>query len=253
MPATVILVWHWSWHSAGVIAPRLICEIVPLAHAEAVVVVVHRSVTAKVAVTFTSAAMETVQVPVPVQPPPDHPVKVEPAAGVAARTTLLVPGANSSEHVVPQSMVSSGVVDATVPVPVPALLTVKAYCPAAQLPPALVPLPVKSPLRHQHTPVPLSRSQHPVVIPAAAIPVSHWSWHCAPVSPPPRFTAATAPSLQPKAVAVVHPSAGTNVAVTVVAAVTDTVQVPVPEQPPPDQLLNAEPALAAAVRTTLVP
>lgn len=44
-----------------------------------------------------------------------------------------------------------------------------------------------------------------------------------------------------------------NVAVTVVFAVSETVHVPVPEQPPPDQPVNDEPALAAAVSVTDVP
>jgi len=44
-----------------------------------------------------------------------------------------------------------------------------------------------------------------------------------------------------------------NVAVTLVAAVIDTVHVPVPEQPPPDQPLNVEPTPGVAARTTLVP
>jgi hypothetical protein len=44
-----------------------------------------------------------------------------------------------------------------------------------------------------------------------------------------------------------------KVAVTVVAAVTETVQVPVPEQPPPDQPVKVEPTTGVAVRTTEVP
>jgi hypothetical protein len=44
-----------------------------------------------------------------------------------------------------------------------------------------------------------------------------------------------------------------KVAVTVVAAVRFTVQVPVPVQPPPDQPPNVEPALGAAVSVTDVP
>ena len=41
----------------------------------------------KVAVTDVAAVIETTQVPVPEQPPPDHPVKVEPVDGVAVKVT----------------------------------------------------------------------------------------------------------------------------------------------------------------------
>src|SRR5207237_4504109 len=44
-----------------------------------------------------------------------------------------------------------------------------------------------------------------------------------------------------------------NVAVTVVAALTVTVQAPGPEQPPPLQPLKVEPAAGAAVSVTAVP
>ena len=40
---------------------------------------------------------------------------------------------------------------------------------------------------------------------------------------------------------------------TEVAAVTDTTQVPVPEQPPPDQPVNVEPVVGVAVSVTDVP
>ena len=44
-----------------------------------------------------------------------------------------------------------------------------------------------------------------------------------------------------------------NCAVTEVAAVTDTMQVPVPEHPPPDQPVNVEPVAGVAVSVTDVP
>ena len=44
-----------------------------------------------------------------------------------------------------------------------------------------------------------------------------------------------------------------KVAVTEVAAVMVTAQVPVPLQPPPDQPANAEPTAGAAVNVTTVP
>jgi hypothetical protein len=43
----------------------------------------------KVAVTALSAAIETVQVPAPLQPPPDHPANVEPVLALAVRVTLV--------------------------------------------------------------------------------------------------------------------------------------------------------------------
>ena len=43
----------------------------------------------KVAVTDVAAVIETTQVPVPEQPPPDHPVKVDPVDGVAVKVTLV--------------------------------------------------------------------------------------------------------------------------------------------------------------------
>ena len=41
------------------------------------------------AVTDVAAVIDTTQVPVPEQPPPDHPVKVEPVDGVAVKVTLV--------------------------------------------------------------------------------------------------------------------------------------------------------------------
>ena len=114
----------------------------------------------------------TVQVPVPVQPPPLQPVNVEPAAGVAVKVTA-VPLANAAEQVAPQEM-PAGALE-TVPVPAPAFVTVS----------------VKG--------------------------------------------------------------CRVNVAVTDVAALIVTVQVPVPVQPPPLQPVNVEPAAGVAVRVTAVP
>ena len=70
----------------------------------------------KVAVTEVAAVIVTVQVPVPLQPPPFQPVKVEPAAGVAVRVTA-VPVVNAAEHVVPQEIPAGLLV--TVPLPAP--------------------------------------------------------------------------------------------------------------------------------------
>src|SRR4029453_5565357 len=58
---------------------------------------------AKVAVTVVAALSVTVQVPVPEQPPPLQPVKLEPAVGVAVKVTA-VPLAYAAEHVAPQEI-----------------------------------------------------------------------------------------------------------------------------------------------------
>src|SRR6058998_1634162 len=67
-----------------------------------------------VAVTLWATLMVTVQVPVPVQPPPLQPVKVEPAAGAAVRVTI-VPIENVAEQVAPQEIPAGLLV--TVPLP----------------------------------------------------------------------------------------------------------------------------------------
>src|SRR5439155_649690 len=114
----------------------------------------------------------TAQGPGPEQPPPLQPVKVEPAAGVAVNVTA-VPLAKLAVQVRPQLIPTGALV--TVPLPVPALLTVSATVGRAK------------------------------------------------------------------------------VAVTVVAALRVTVQVPVPEHPPPLQPVKVEPAAGVAVSVTAVP
>ena len=70
------------------------------------------------------AVIETEQVPVPEQPSPDQPVKVEPEAGLAVRATD-VPELKLAEQVEPQLMPLGLLV--TVPEPVPVLETERAY------------------------------------------------------------------------------------------------------------------------------
>src|SRR5438093_355575 len=76
---------------------------------------------AKVAVTVCAALIVTVQVPVPEQPPPLQPEKVEPAAGAAVKVTE-VPLAYVAAQVAPQAMPAGALV--TVPLPAPLELTV---------------------------------------------------------------------------------------------------------------------------------
>jgi hypothetical protein len=73
-----------------------------------------------VAVTDCAPLIVTEHVPVPEQPPPDHPAKVDPAAGAAVNVTT-VPSVKLAEHVDPQ-LIPEGL-EVTVPLPVPARVT----------------------------------------------------------------------------------------------------------------------------------
>jgi hypothetical protein len=75
----------------------------------------------KVAVTVVSPVNWRVQLPVPEQPPPIQPAKVEPTAGTAVRSTGMVES-KAATQVVPQ-LIPEGVL-VTVPLPVPARVTV---------------------------------------------------------------------------------------------------------------------------------
>src|SRR5439155_22375007 len=77
---------------------------------------------AKVAVTVVAAETVTTYVPVPEQPPPLQPLKVEPAAGVAVIVTV-PPRGTPDLQVTPQLIPAGALV--TVPLPVPAGVTVR--------------------------------------------------------------------------------------------------------------------------------
>jgi hypothetical protein len=72
------------------------------------------------AVTRIASLTVTVQVEVPLQPPPLQPVNSESAAGVAVKVTE-VPGVYCSEQSTPQ-LIPVGA-EATVPLPLPVLVT----------------------------------------------------------------------------------------------------------------------------------
>jgi DMSO/TMAO reductase YedYZ molybdopterin-dependent catalytic subunit len=73
--------------------------------------------------------MATVQAPVPVQPSPLHPSKVDPAAGSAVRVTG-VPRAKGAVQALPQSMPTG--LDVTAPEPLPVFVTDSARCSSAK-------------------------------------------------------------------------------------------------------------------------
>src|SRR5438094_943514 len=209
---------------------------------------------AKVAVTVVAAETVTTHVPVPEQPPPLQPLKVEPAAGVAVSVTA-VPLVKLAEQVTPQLIPTGALV--TVPLPVPALLTVSAKLGTLKVAVTVVPAETAT----THVPVP----EHPPplqpvkVEPAAGAAVSVTA------VPLVKLAEQVTPQVIPAGVLVTVPMpvpalqtvrtkvCDAKVAVTVVAAETVTTHVPVPEQPPPLQPLKVEPAAGVAVSVTTVP
>src|SRR5438046_1785759 len=208
----------------------------------------------KVAVTVVAAETVPTQVPVPEQPPPLQPVKVEPAAGVAVSVTA-VPLVKLAEQVAPQLIPAGELV--TVPLPVPAWLTVSAklgrlkvavtvvaaetvttHVPVPEHPPPLQPVKVEpaAGAAVSVTAVPLVKLAEqvtPQVIPAGVL--------------------VTVPMPVPALETVRTKVCDAKVAVTVVAAETVTTHVPVPEQPPPLQPLKVAPTAGVAVSVTAVP
>src|SRR2546422_11344960 len=79
--------------------------------------------TSKVAVTAVAPEIVTVQAAVPEQPPPLQPPKIDPESGMAVNVTA-VPLAKFVVQFAPHAMPAGVLV--TVPLPVPALVTVRA-------------------------------------------------------------------------------------------------------------------------------
>ena len=201
-----------------------------------------------------AALSVTVQVPVPEQPPPLQPVKVEPAVGVAVKVTA-VPLANAEEHVAPQEIPAGLLV--TVPVPAPALLTVNVKVWMAKVAVTVVAalsVTVHVPVPEQPPPL------QPVnVEPAAGValkvtagPPGNAAEHVAPQEIPAGLLV-TVPVPVPLGLTVRVKVWTAKVAITVVAALSVTVHVPVPEQPPPLQPVKVEPAAGVAVKVTAAP
>src|SRR5262245_57374170 len=240
-------------HVAPHVIPAGALVMVPLP-APVLLTVSAKLCSAKVAVTDCAALIVTLQVPAPVQPPPLQPVKVERAAGVAVSVTA-VPLANEAEHVAPHVTPAGALV--MVPLPAPLLLTVSAKlwtakvavtdC-AALIVTAQEPVPVQPPPLQ---PVKVEPAAG-VAVRVTTVPVVKEVEHVAPHVMP-AGALVTVPLPAPAFVTVSAKDDCMKVAVTEVAALIVTVQVPVPEHPPPLQPVNVEPAAAAAVSVTDVP
>ena len=213
-----------------------------------------RTILVKVAVTEAAALMVTTHVPVPEHPAPVHPSKLEPDAGVAVSVTT-VPTLNGSEQSAPQSMPVGKL--AMVPCPVPAaaavsinVLRVKVAVTVAA---ALIVI--------THVPVP----EHPPPVQPVKFELGLADAVNVTTVPNVYVSVQSAPQLIPVGELVTDPpplpandTSKANVfiakvAITVVAAVIVTMQVPVPEHPPPVQPVKFELALGVAVSVTAVP
>src|SRR5215470_149741 len=208
----------------------------------------------KVAVTVVAAFSVTTHVPVPVQPPPLQPVNVEPVDAAAVRVAT-VPLVNEIEHAAPQLMPVGELV--TVPLPVPAFVTVSANdcCTkfavtvvAAFSVTTQVPVPVHPPPLQPVNVEPVCAA----AVSVTTVPDVNEVVHVVPQLMP-AGELVTVPTPAPAFDTVSAKDDCTKLAVTVVAAFTVTVQVPVPVQPPPLQPPKVEPVAAAAVRVTIVP
>ena len=210
----------------------------------------------KVAVTVVAAFKEMVQVAlVPLQPP-DHSANLEPELAAAVSLTD-VPGANFAAHVLPQ-LTPEGLL-VTVPAPVPALFTVS-WTGAVEVKVAVTVVAAFKEMV-QVALVPLQPPDHPGNLEpdlAAAVSLTD--------VPGANFAAHVLPQLTPEGLLVTVPApvpalftvswtgaVELKVAVTVAAALRETVQVALVPLQLPDHPANLEPDLAAAVSLMDVP
>jgi hypothetical protein len=195
----------------------------------------------------------TVQLPVPLQAP-DHPTKLEPAAGLALSVTF-VPVAKLALHVVPQ-LIPAGVL-VTVPVPLPDSVTVNVSLLATDA--AKVAVAERLPLTVTvQVPVPLHAPDHPVNVELAAGVAVRVT-----LVPSLKLALQVVPQLMPDGLLVTVPVPvpanvtdsdevpKLKVADTEVSAVIVTVQDPVPLHAPP-QPVNTESVFGTAVKVTFV-
>jgi hypothetical protein len=210
----------------------------------------------KVAVTDSAALIVIAQVPVPLHPAPLHPANAEPVPAAAVSVTT-VPSLKFALHVVPQLIPAGELV--TVPVPVPAFVTVNPNSGAKLAVTASAAFIVTT-----QVPVPLHPAPlHPVnadPLAGAAVNVTD--------APPLKFAEHVEGHVIPAGLLVTVPSfgtlctivtesgncAGVNVAVTDSAAFMSIVQGPVPlHSTLPVQPVNVLPLFGVAVSVTTAP
>src|SRR5438309_5009428 len=208
----------------------------------------------KVAVTDWAAFIVTTQLPVPLHPAPLQLPNTDPLAGTAVKVTC-VPLANAALHMAPQS-IPAGLL-ATVPLPLPAFVTVRVYncvklaftaCAAlivtTQLPVPLHPAPLQPPNTD-----PLAGA----AVKVTDVPLANAALHVAPQSLPAGLLVSVPLPLPVFVTVRAYTYNCVKVALTACAAVIVTTHVPVPLHPAPLQPLNTEPADGLAVRVTIVP
>jgi hypothetical protein len=206
----------------------------------------------KFAVTDVADVIVTTQLPVPVQPPPDHPLNVEPVDGVATSVTIELMS-NIELHDEPQLMPAG--VESTEPLPLPVLLTVSENCLRVNVAVTCctvsvvtmqVPVPVHAPLQPVNV-----ESAAAVAVSVTIVPGANIWLHVVPQSMPAGLDV-TEPLPLPSLVTTTLFSSA-NDALTVVSAFTVTLQVAVVPEQPPCQPANTEPESAVSLSITTVP
>jgi hypothetical protein len=207
------------------------------------------------AVTVFAASTVTEHVPVPVQPPPDHPVNVEPVAGIALSVTI-VPKSYDCEQSAPQSM--PAMLELTVPLPLPDFATVSAYVFSVNV--AVTAFAIVIGTTHDAVPVqppPLQPvNDEPadgVALSVTIVPKSKSSVQSLPQLMP-VGDEVTVPVPLPAFITVSVCFVSVNVAVNVTACVSVTMHVgfALPLHAPPDHCVNVEPVEGVAVSVIML-
>jgi hypothetical protein len=208
-----------------------------------------------VAVTLFAASIVTTHAPVPLHAPL-HPENVSLPLGVAVSVTS-VPGVKLDAHVVGQ-LIPAGF-DATVPVPAPAVATLSANTGTRELKLAVTlraalivtvqvsEMPLHAPLHPPKVLPPLGAALSVTTVPSSYVAAHDVAGHTMPAG-----LDVTPPEPEPAVDTLSWCVMRTNVAVTLLAVLISTVQLPVPEHAP-DHPANVLPALGAAVSDTTAP